>query len=90
MAILFTISIIALVISLILVIVTSNHSEADWVTGVFGVLSIISLALTIYASIRIDSRRPVEYKASKYSLELKVTEYKGQMDTTYVLTPKKQ
>ena len=31
---------------------------------------------------------PVEYPASEYTLELKVTEYQGQKDTTYVLIPK--
>lgn len=31
---------------------------------------------------------PVEYPASEYTLELKVTEYRGQKDTTYVLIPK--
>lgn len=86
---LLTISGIFLVLFLILTFVTANNSKADWVPGVFALLATISLLLLIYASIRIDNRKPVEYKVSEYSLELKVTEYKGQMDTTYVLIPKK-
>lgn len=32
--------------------------------------------------------QPKEYPASEYTLEIKVTEFQGQRDTTYVLIPK--
>lgn len=33
-------------------------------------------------------KQPKEYPASEYTLEIKVTEFQGQRDTTYVLIPK--
>ena len=57
---------------------------------VLGVIGVVFGIFTILVSFPTKSERvkSIEYPASEYTLELKVTEYQGQKDTIYVLTPK--
>ena len=48
----------------------------------------IVLSCFLMGSVLSHKQKPIEFKASEYTLDLKVTEFQGQMDTTYVLTPK--
>lgn len=50
--------------------------------GIFVILISFSLAKS-------ERVNPIEYPTSEYTLELKVIEYQGQKDTTYVITPRK-
>ena len=60
---------------------------AEIVLGVLGIVLGIFVILISFP-LKSEKVKPIEYPASEYNLELKVTEYQGQKDTTYVLTPK--
>ena len=56
----------------------------------FGGFAMFAAVYIFFASIygSAEKKRPKEYSASKYTLSYKITEFKGQIDTTYVLIPK--
>ena len=75
------------------------------ILGLFGIVASIvdedgaSLILFIFAALCVflsivmkDAKKEkcFEYPASSYTLEYKVTEFHGKVDTIYVLTSKKQ
>ena len=59
-----------------------------WPAVICGILTCVFwVALLVKISI-MEDEKPKEFPANKYQLELKVTEFQGQVDTTYVLIPK--
>ena len=75
-------------------ILAGTYMLSDSETALGAVLSVLTiLAGAVFFVIGLlmlgpEEPAPVEYPASEYTLELKVTEYQGQKDTTYVLIPK--
>ena len=39
---------------------------------------------------RMESQKPIEYPATEYELKLRIVEFDGQKDTTYILTKKNE
>ena len=66
--------------------------KKDWLIISFFILAFITCISAVVLACMIAERRakqtPIEYPASKYSIEIKVTEFQGNKDTTYVLIPK--
>lgn len=64
----------------------------DWVFFVSLSLVVISgltfITLALLTQTKDNKTKPIEYPVSEYSLEIKVTEFQGNKDTTYVLIPK--
>ena len=52
-------------------------------------IAALVIALVLMLVCTIDAIRIKNFPESKYSLEYKITEFQGQVDTTYVLIPKK-
>lgn len=82
---LFIIGLLSVALGIFIILDACNGAEVA-----FGVLEFVLGIFVILLSFPTKSERekPIEYPASEYNLELKVTEYQGQKDTTYVLTPK--
>lgn len=71
-------------------ILTSNNiTPFDLFMGCLGFLSGTILIVLSFVAPADKKPKPIEYPASEYTLELKVIEYQGQKDTTYVITPRK-
>lgn len=61
-----------------------------WDGAVPAAIMYIVFATCLYGSYRVaekEEKKPIEFKASEYTLELKVTDFQDQKDTTYVLIP---
>ena len=59
-----------------------------WPTVICGLLT-CAFWVALLVSIKMNNEdKPEEFPAAKFTLELKVTEFQGQVDTTYVLIPK--
>jgi len=56
--------------------------------GIIGIVGLLVLLTSIDESK--PNLKPIEYPASEYTLELKITEFQGQADTTYVLIRKEK
>jgi len=68
-------------------IIFDAGDDTDVVLGIM--VSVIGIFIILLPFlIKSETVKPIEYPASKYTLELKVTEYQGEKDTTYVLIPK--
>lgn len=84
--------IIVFIIGMILTILYFDTDLPDWVFFVSLSLVVISgvtfITLAILTQFKDNKTKPIEYPASEYSLEIKVTEFQGNKDTTYVLIPK--
>lgn len=77
------------------IIVTISYFTTDWPDWVFFVsLSLVLISgvtlitLGLLTQVKDNKAKSIEYPASEYSLEIKVTEFQGNKDTTYVLIPK--
>ena len=57
-------------------------------TAICGLLTCSFWVAFLVSITKDDEKKPKEFPANKYTLELKVTEFQGQVDTTYVLIPK--
>jgi len=64
-----------------------DRKGGDFFLGIVFASAIIALVLMLVCTI--DVIRIKNFPESKYSLEYKITEFQGQVDTTYVLIPKK-
>lgn len=84
--------IILFVIGMIVIILYFDTDLPDWVF--FVSLSLVSISgvtfitLALLTQFKSNKTKPIEYPASKYSIEIKITEFQGNKDTTYVLIPK--
>ena len=87
----------ATIICLVLFIICSSLVVFDVVQKDWLVITLLIVGITTgIASVTLAcikgfnkaKNTPIEYSSDKYSLEYKITEYKGQIDTTYVLVPK--
>jgi hypothetical protein len=74
--------------SVALLVGWAHDNIPDW-GGIISLFLAIITGTGLVVCIVIDEGlQPKEFKASDFTLEYKATEYQGQMDTTYVLTPK--
>jgi len=76
------------ILSLVAMIFCYYYYDSVWPTVISGVISCIFWIALLYNMEKDDNKKPKEFSSSKYQLELKVTEFRGQMDTTFVLIPK--
>lgn len=88
----FIICIIVFIIGMIVTILYFDTDLPDWVFFVSLSLVVISgvtlITLGLLTQIKDNKTKPIEYPVSEYSLEIKVTEFQENKDTTYVLIPK--
>ena len=82
---LFIIGLLSVVLGILAILDAWDGTEV-----VLGIVALVFGIFIILLSFPTKSERvkSIEYPASEYTLELKVTEYQGQKDTIYVLTPK--
>ena len=78
------------------IVIVLSYFDTDWPDWMFFAslgLTVISgvtfIACGIYEGTHNRKTKAIEYPASKYSIEIKVTEFQGNKDTTYVLIPKR-
>ena len=68
--------------------------QKDWLIITFFIIAfmsgVASVVLVIIVGTEKAEKTPIEYSASEYRIEYKVTEFQGQRDTTYVLIPKEE
>jgi len=62
--------------------------DSIWPTVICGLLTCVFWVALLVSITNREDKKPKEFPASKYALELKVTEFQGQVDTTYVLIPR--
>ena len=85
-------STIGFVASIVIVVSYFDTDWPDWIyfagLGLTVISTITFIVCGIYEGTHNRKTKAIEYPASKYSIEIKVTEFQGNKDTTYVLIPK--
>lgn len=86
------ISFILLVISIVITTLYFCYDLPNWVFLIGLSLMLVSgtgfIVAGLFQDIRGSKTKTIEYPASEYSFEIKVIEFQGNKDTTYVLIPK--
>ena len=90
---LITIGIILIALGLFCLVLSTSKFDRGCSTGMIicGVaIGLIGLAVrkNISEAERMEISKPIEYPASEYRLQLRIVEFEGQRDTTYVLVKK--
>lgn len=88
-----TVTIICLIVFILCIrLVVFGAFKKDWLIILFLIIAFLSGGTSIILGALAGRNRvkniPIEYEASKYTVEYKITKFQGHVDTTYVLVPK--
>ena len=79
------------IVSCITYVIADLDDAYLFIGGALIITSIISLiVLLMVNTTQVEKSTSLEFPASEYTLSHKVTEFEGQIDTTYVLIPKEE